>query len=108
MYCLPLVKSGSLVLVLLASFVTGAQSGALDQGAQLYADRCANCHGERGEKKALGRSRKLTDMTAAEIEETLQPYQLGLPAKNMKERMKSGLTDEQIEALAAYATQRKP
>ncbi len=82
-----------------------AQSAEIDQGLRLYADRCANCHGTTGEKKALGRSRKLHDMTSQEIEEKLLSYQLGQPAKSMKDRMKSGLTAEEIEAIAAFATE---
>ncbi|WP_319533629.1 c-type cytochrome [uncultured Cohaesibacter sp.] len=96
-------RMGHLLFALLSAMTMGACAAPLDETARLYGDRCASCHGETGETRALGRSRKLSDMTAEEIEETLLPYQLGQPARGMKEKMKSGLSMEQIEALSAFA-----
>lgn len=47
---------------------------SVERGRELYAKNCASCHGESGEKRAYGASRKLTQISAEEIEAAFSGY----------------------------------
>lgn len=73
-------------------------------GADLY-NKCASCHGSMGEKKALGKSKVINEMTKDEIVIALQGYKDGSYGAAMKGLMKgqvSKLTDDDISSLASY------
>ena len=64
-----------------------------------YADaynKCIGCHGANGEKKALGKSKVIKDMSKAEIEASLLGYQNGTYGGQMK-----GLMIGQVKSLSA-------
>ena len=62
-----------------------------------YADaysKCIGCHGANGEKKALGKSKIIKDMTKAEIKDSIVGYQNGTYGRAMK-----GLMIGQVRSL---------
>lgn len=73
-------------------------------GADLYT-KCASCHGSMGEKKALGKSKVINEMSEEEIVIALKGYKDGSYGGAMKGLMKgqvSKLTDDDISTLAAH------
>ena len=84
-----------------------ATAGAADagKGKALFA-KCAGCHGQNGEKKALGKSNPIKGWEAAKVEEALKGYKAGtLNTHGMGGVMKgqvAAMSDEDIKALAAY------
>jgi len=85
------------VLVLLA--VLGLSTAAM---ADAYA-KCASCHGANGEKKALGKSKVISEMSKAEIVAALNGYKDGSYGGAMKGLMKgqvASLSDADITAIS--------
>ncbi|MCH9813413.1 MAG: c-type cytochrome [Epsilonproteobacteria bacterium] len=74
--------------------------------ATLSADaykKCAGCHGQKGEKKALGKSKVMSEMTKAEIVASLKGYKDGTYGGAMKGLMKgqvATLSDAQMQEIA--------
>lgn len=74
-------------------------------GAALFA-KCAGCHGQKGEKAALGKSAVIQGMDAAKLEELLKGYKAGTLNQHgmgtlMNGQVKS-MSDEDIKAVAEY------
>lgn len=44
------------------------------RGEEIYKDRCANCHGQKGEVRAHGIARKLNEMTPQQINDAIIGY----------------------------------
>ncbi len=67
---------------------------------------CAGCHGQKGERKALGKSVAIGGWDAAKVEEALKGYKAGTRNKHgMGATMKgqtAALSDADIANLAAY------
>jgi len=85
------------VLVFLA--VLGLSSAAM---ADVYA-KCAGCHGAKGEKKALGKSKVIANLSKADIVAALKGYKDGSYGGAMKGLMKgqvASLSDADINAIA--------
>ena len=85
------------VIVLLA--VLGLSSVAM---ADAY-KKCAGCHGASGEKKALGKSKVMSEMTKTDIVAALKGYKAGTYGGAMKGLMKgqvSSLSDADMNAIA--------
>ena len=77
---------------------------AAEDGAALY-KKCASCHGAAGEKVALGKSKIIKDMSAAQITTALKGYKDGSYGGAQKGLMKgqvTSLNDAQISAIAAH------
>ncbi len=77
---------------------------AASDGAALF-KKCAACHGANGEKKALGKSHVIKNMSHDEIVSALKGYQDGTYGAAMKALMKgqvATLKDADIEAIADY------
>ena len=73
-----------------------------DEGAELF-KKCAGCHGQQGQKSALGKSKIIKDMTKAEIETALKGYKDGTyggASKGIMKNQASSLNDNQIKAIA--------
>jgi len=74
-------------------------------GAALYA-KCAGCHGQKGEKSALGKSAVIQGMDAAKLEELINGYKAGtLNQHGMGALMNGqvkGMSDADIKAVAEY------
>ncbi len=84
--------------------VVKTTAAAVD-GKALFLQKCASCHGQKGEKAALGKSQIITTFSEGEIKEALKGYQAGTYGKEMKGLMQGqakGLSEEQINALAHY------
>lgn len=65
--------------------------------------KCAGCHGANGEKKALGKSKVMSEMTKAEIVAAINGYKDGTYGGPMKGLMKgqvAGLSDADAQAIA--------
>jgi len=73
--------------------------------------KCAGCHGQNGEKKALGKSEVIAGWDAAKVEKALQGYKAGtLNTHGMGGLMKgqvASYSDEDIKAVAAYISSLK-
>ena len=66
--------------------------------------KCAGCHGANGEKKALGKSKVISDMSKADIKSAIHGYKDGTYGGPMKGLMKgqvASLSDADIDAIAA-------
>ena len=85
------------VLVFLA--VLGLSTAAM---ADAYA-KCAGCHGAKGEKKALGKSKVISDMSKADIVAALKGYKdgsYGGPMKGLMKGQVASLSDADMTAIA--------
>lgn len=85
--------------------------GALAITASLFAapaadyKKCVSCHGVIGDKSALGKSKKLTDMSQDEITIALKGYKNGTYGGPMKGLMKGQVarySEPELEAMASY------
>jgi len=73
-------------------------------GKKLYM-ACAACHGAKGEKSALGKSKVIQGWSVVKIEDALKGYKDGSYGGAMKGIMKgqaSKLSDDEIAAVAEY------
>jgi cytochrome c553 len=91
----------SMKKIVLSLLVTGVALMASD-GAALY-KKCAACHGQHGEKKALGKSAVIQ---GADVLADLKGYKAGTTNKHgmgalMKGQVAS-YSDADLEAVAAY------
>ena len=88
-----------------ATAAAPAAGGAdLEKGKALYA-KCAGCHGQKGEKKALGASNPIAGWDAAKTVEALKGYKAGtlnVHGKGMIMKGNANLSDEEMQAVAAY------
>jgi len=72
-------------------------------GGTLFGQKCASCHGAKGEKPALGKSAVIAEFSEQQIKDALKGYQAGTYGKEMKGLMQGqakALNDAQIDALA--------
>jgi len=91
---------------------TAAPAAAADAaaGKAIFA-KCAGCHGQNAEKKALGKSDVIAGWDAAKVEEALKGYKAGKRNEHgmgglMKGQVAS-YSDEDIKAVAAYISSLK-
>jgi len=90
--------------VVLTLVALGAMSFLAADGAALF-KKCAGCHGADGSKKALGKSKVISAMSADEIAKSLRGYKDGTYGGKMKGLMKGqvrSLKDGDIDAFSAY------
>ena len=77
---------------------------SMSEGHALF-KQCMGCHGQAGERHALGKSLVLNQMTKEQIVMSIEGYLDGTYGRSMKALMKgqvSHLTKGQIENIAAY------
>jgi cytochrome c553 len=72
-----------------------------------YQQKCASCHGFKGEKEAMTKSNPIKGMAVAKIEKTLHDYASGerkaIPVvKSIKKNFLDTNSKEQVRALAEY------
>ena len=74
-------------------------------GAALYA-KCAGCHGQKGEKAALGKSAIIQGMDVAKLEELIKGYKAGTLNQHGMGALMNGqvkaMSDEDIKAVSEY------
>ncbi|MDA3907552.1 MAG: c-type cytochrome [Sulfurimonas sp.] len=66
---------------------------------------CASCHGQKGEKVALGKSKVIKGWNPQEVKIALKGYKdgsYGGPMKSVMKGQADKLDDEQISALGEY------
>ncbi|MDP2851660.1 MAG: c-type cytochrome [Sulfuricurvum sp.] len=76
-----------------------------DDGGTLFTQKCASCHGAKGEKSALGKSAVIAEFSEQQVKDALRGYQTGTYGKEMKGLMQGqakALNDAQIDALAKF------
>ncbi|DAB38575.1 MAG TPA: hypothetical protein CFH83_05320 [Sulfuricurvum kujiense] len=82
---------------------TAAPLATSVDGTALFGQKCASCHGAKGEKPALGKSAVIAEFSEQQIKDALKGYQAGTYGKEMKGLMQGqakGLNEAQIGALA--------
>ena len=78
-------------------------------GAASYS-KCAGCHGSQGEKKALGKSKVINEMSKEDLVTALNGYKdgsYGGPMKGLMKGQVAKLTDADIEAIAVHISTNK-
>ncbi len=79
-----------------------AFSADLESGKSLYREKCRDCHGSRGQQRALGKSKMLnrleTDSIIAKLREVQEAGNPGTPA----DVAKSDLGEEEIRSLGIF------
>lgn len=75
--------------------------------SSIYQQKCASCHGSKGEKEAMAKSIPIKGMAVAKIEKNLHDYASGerkaIPiVKNIKKNLLDTNSKEQVRALAEY------
>lgn len=86
------------------SYVVDAMIPEKADGKLLYL-KCMGCHGEHGEKKALGKSAVIQGWDSQKIIDALNGYSEGLyggPLKGMMKSQADKLDKKEKEAIAAY------
>ena len=76
-------------------------------GASLYKQKCKNCHGSHGEKKAMGKSKAIHKMSVSAIEKSMYDYASGKKKAmsyvvKVKKDFVHGHNDKTLHALAVY------
>jgi cytochrome c len=83
-----------------------AAAPALAGGADIFAKSCKGCHGVDGAKVGMGMTKPLQGMPLEEIQAALAGYKAGTyggEKKTLMERVVKPLSDDEIQALAAYS-----
>lgn len=92
-----------ILIVLVAVTVASAQGEPVVQGAKLYADNCAVCHGPQGEGRVGARLKDFPSISPqAFVKATVAS---GVPGSKMPAWSKANggpLTDAEIDAIAAF------
>ena len=74
-------------------------------GAMIFTQKCASCHGQKAEKSALGKSQVIAGWPAQQVQDALHGYQAGTYGKEMKGIMQAqakALSDAQVAAVAKH------
>ena len=83
------------------------QAIAAAPSGQILYKKCAGCHGQNAEKKALNKSAIIKDWDASKIASALKGYQDGSYGGAMKGVMKGQVTsmsDTEIDLVSKYIT----
>ena len=77
-----------------------------NEGREIFMKKCASCHGEKGEKKAYGVSKRLKDMTGEEMLVNLRAYtndgEHGGRFKMIMQTEALKVSDKEMTAIIAY------
>lgn len=79
--------------------------GSLTASTSVNAKKCAACHGQNGEKIALGKSKVISQMSAKDIEYALKGYKAGTYGSSMRSLMKAqvlNLSNDDMDALGKH------
>lgn len=92
---------------IIATVALVATTSLFANGGDVLFKKCAGCHGVKAEKKALGKSKIVANMSKDEIVKALQGYKAGTYGGVMKGVMRgqvANLEEKDIVALAQYIT----
>ncbi len=95
----------SMIPASLGGLSSQAKSGGTDANAKKLFAKCAGCHGQKAQKKALGVSKIINKLSADEIKKALNGYKKGTFGGAMKGVMQgqvSNLSEKDIKDLAKY------
>jgi cytochrome c len=72
-------------------------------GAEIYKSKCFSCHGEKAAKSALNKSQIIAGWDATKIIASVTGYKNGEggPMKGVMKPIASGLSDDDLKAVAA-------
>ena len=72
-------------------------------GAEIYKSKCFSCHGEKASKAALNKTQIIAGWDAAKIIASVTGYKNGEggPMKGVMKPIASGLSDDELKAVAA-------
>lgn len=72
-------------------------------GAEVYKSKCFSCHGEKAAKPALNKSQVIAGWDAAKTIASVNGYKNGEggPMKSVMKPIASGLSDDDLKAVAA-------
>lgn len=92
------MKKISLVLMIAAASTLMAADGA-----EIYKAKCFSCHGDKAAKSALNKSQIIAGWDAAKTIASVTGYKNGEggPMKGVMKPIASGLTDDDLKAVAA-------
>lgn len=98
-------KSICAAAILLILFFAVTPAVRADDSADLFKQKCANCHGPDGKgQNAMGRTLKVRDLSSAEVQKQTDAELTEITA-NGKGKMpayKGKLSDEQIKGLVGF------
>ena len=92
------------VLICIVFLFLGCSNKPID-GAALYKEDCANCHGKFARKSAFGKSQVIVNWSKEDIKNAIIGYQektYGGSMKNLMRTQVKSLNEEEIDALVAY------
>ncbi len=90
-------KIGTILAIVAASTLMAAD------GAEVYKTKCFSCHGEKASKVALNKSQIIAGWDEAKIIASVTGYKNGEggPMKGIMKPIASGLSDDELKAVAA-------
>lgn len=92
---------------IIATVALIATTSLFANGGDVLYKKCAGCHGVKAEKKALGKSKIVADMSAEDIINSLRGYKDGTYGGTMKGVMRgqvASLEEKDFKTLAQYIT----
>ena len=93
------------VAVLGTSSLFAEDTAPNTQDAEKTFRKCAGCHGVKGERKALGRSKVIADMSEKDLKDAMHGYKdgsYGGPMKGLMKGQVASMSDAEIDKLAEY------
>lgn len=82
---------------------------AAPDGAQKYAQGCADCHGRKADRVAFGKAPPLISLSREQFVAALTERRDGkIPTSGAAQRVKQALSDEDIQGLADYVRSLQP
>jgi len=79
----------------------------IDNGKKIFNSRCIGCHGQKGERKALGQSEVIQNFSEEELISALDGYKNQPADDNMEKLMKSQVqkySDNELRDVAKYVS----
>ena len=77
-----------------------------ERGGAIFAEKCASCHGEGGQKRAYGASRKIKDLSGKEIAMAISQYTTDLSyggkMKNIMQSIAAKTSATELGYIIAY------
>jgi len=88
------------ITAMVIAFSGASEAGTID-GQALFSNTCASCHGQKAEKKALGRSEVIANNGYDDIMKDLKKFKSGKGDKIMQAQV-AKFSVEELDAIAKY------